>query len=99
MLLLQTEIVSVLYSMLYYVHFTQHFTVVTVSLPAFVSVIEAEDMLQICATLSLSASNRIERDFGIMLKTIDNTGVYCNISSYQTLEPHGIILQPRTSHQ
>ena len=42
------------------------------SLPAFVDVIEAEDKLQVCATLF--AIDITGRDFGIMLNTMDSTG-------------------------
>jgi hypothetical protein len=48
------------------------FTVVTVSVPATMSVGEGDGMVQVCATLS--AVNDTEREFSITLATGDGTG-------------------------
>ena len=62
----------------YYYYCSLHYHIipaVNVSLSAaFFDVSEAQNMLQICATLS--ANDQTARDFGIMLNTIDNTGAY-----------------------
>ena len=57
-----------------YCHFDPHPTDVTVSVPAMVSVGEADGMVTVCATLT--AMEATERDFTITLATEDGTGTY-----------------------
>ena len=59
---------------------------VTVSLPEMYTVNEREGMVEICVTLTVEAGVQTERDFSVMLATINGSAVgrFINIIIYLT---------------